>query len=327
MRRLAHAAVLLIAAVVAPPAAADDKAAAEALFQDGRRLSAEGKLTEACAKFAASFQAEASIGAMLNLARCHEQTGKTASAWAEYTEAEALARRAGEQKTADAAAQQVRALETKLLRLTLRADRPTPNMRIERDGVLVPEASLGVAIPIDPGEHRIQVTAPGHRSWTTQVVSSSATPSLVVHLPALEPEERPPATPLPKPSAPPPRRGDGDHTSPLVFAGIAVGATGVIGLALGAGFGIAAIDGKSDLERQCPQQDRCGRDGLALRDDLSTQGDVSTAAFLVGGVLVAAGATMILLAPSSRSGGEAGAHSGRIVARLRPGSLDLLGTF
>src|SRR5690606_30041935 len=73
-----------------------DKATAESLFQEGKRLMEQGQIEEACPKFQASMDAEPSVGAMLNLARCHELTGKTATAWAEYTEAANLARRAGQ---------------------------------------------------------------------------------------------------------------------------------------------------------------------------------------------------------------------------------------
>jgi hypothetical protein len=41
-------------------------------------------------------------------------------------------------------------------------------MRVLRNGAVVPDASLGVAIPVDPGEQRIELSAPGHRSWSTR---------------------------------------------------------------------------------------------------------------------------------------------------------------
>lgn len=147
--------VLLCALVLASASARadDDKAAAETLFQEGKRLVAQERYAEACSKFSASFQAEPSIGAMLNLARCHERSGQTASAWAEYVEAASLARRAGETKTAEAASAYASALEAKLIRLTIRVPERLPGMRVLRNGAVVPDASLGVAIPVDPGSN------------------------------------------------------------------------------------------------------------------------------------------------------------------------------
>src|SRR5262249_18506399 len=69
--------------------------AAEAMFQEGKRLLSEGQTAEACARFASSFAIEASSGTLLNLALCHETQGKTATAWAEYRAAARLARSQG----------------------------------------------------------------------------------------------------------------------------------------------------------------------------------------------------------------------------------------
>src|SRR5690348_1000013 len=71
--------------------AASQKATAEALFEEGRKLMAEGKVAEACPKFADSEQLDASSSTLLNLASCYEKLGRTASAWATYREAASLA--------------------------------------------------------------------------------------------------------------------------------------------------------------------------------------------------------------------------------------------
>src|SRR5215471_2500246 len=78
--------------VAAPSIAWAVSPAAEALFQEGRRLLSEGQTDEACARFAGSFAIEASSGTLLNLASCHEKQDKTATAWAEYRAAARLAR-------------------------------------------------------------------------------------------------------------------------------------------------------------------------------------------------------------------------------------------
>ena len=53
MRRIVLGVVIVLAA--ATPARADDTAAADALFNDGKALLAEGRAAEACPKFQASF--------------------------------------------------------------------------------------------------------------------------------------------------------------------------------------------------------------------------------------------------------------------------------
>src|SRR5690242_5233362 len=92
-----------LAVVVAPwvaiPAfaqpSASDRALATELFQQGRALMAEKKLDQACPKLEESMRLDPGGGTLLNLAICHEEQGKTATAWSEYAEAIALAQRDG----------------------------------------------------------------------------------------------------------------------------------------------------------------------------------------------------------------------------------------
>src|SRR5688572_14074173 len=70
---------------------ANDKAAAEVLFEQGRSLLLEGKVDQACPKLAESLRLDRGIGTMLFLAECWQRLGKSASAWAQFREAEIVA--------------------------------------------------------------------------------------------------------------------------------------------------------------------------------------------------------------------------------------------
>src|SRR5262245_60483663 len=88
-----------------------DNAVADALFQEGRKAMASGKIADACMKFADSNRIAPRLGTLLNLATCHEAQGKTASAWAEFVEATAASRQANQPERVAYAEQHARSLE------------------------------------------------------------------------------------------------------------------------------------------------------------------------------------------------------------------------
>src|SRR5262245_26602443 len=91
-----------------------ETAVAETLFKKGRELLEAGKVSEACPKLAESQRIDPRLGTLLNLAACHAQEGKIASAWAEFTDAATKAERAGQQERAKLAHEQARELEKRL---------------------------------------------------------------------------------------------------------------------------------------------------------------------------------------------------------------------
>lgn len=173
------AAALGAALVLAPRAARAqppprDSAAAEALFRDARELVGQGRHAEGCPKFEASFALDPSTGTLLNIAKCHEHDGKLATAWADYTQALVLnleTKGDERQRALEQIAKQALAdLAPRVPKLRVAVSRPVPGLRVLRDGEELPAATLGEALPVDPGSHEVRASAPGYLAETQAVV-------------------------------------------------------------------------------------------------------------------------------------------------------------
>jgi tetratricopeptide (TPR) repeat protein len=283
-----------------------NRAAAEALFNQGRELMSAGKFAEACPKFEASQQLDPGLGTMLNLAECYEKTGRTASAWAEYREAIPLARAAGSRARLDLASERAQALQDRLSTLTIRAisgDDEDPHLEVRRDGVTVQPAELGSPIPVDPGEHVIEAVAPGKRAWSSKIRVAGNAARVSVEIPKLQTAAEPAgaASPATTPSAGTPTASDASPGSGQRTVGLVLGGAGVVGLGLGAFFGLQASSKWSDAKRQCTDYPYgCSADATELRSNAGSSATVSTVAFLAGGALLATGMVLYLTAPSNQ---------------------------
>jgi hypothetical protein len=189
-RRISLAAALLCAAalVARAPAAhaqAEDQAAARALFSEGRALMKAGQYADACPKLEAARKLFTSAGILLNLADCHEKIGRTASAWTEFGEAAAVAKRTNRDDDAEEATRRQAALEPSLPRLTIRVAHAVPGLGVRRDGAPIAAAAWGAALPVDPGAHEIRAEAAGFEPWTGSATVSKPGQLVTVDVPEL----------------------------------------------------------------------------------------------------------------------------------------------
>lgn len=334
------AAALLVAAAClgAPaPALAQDKAAAEALFQEGKKLLGEGKFDQACPKLAASQKADPSPGTLLNLGRCHEGQGKTASAWAEYKEAATMARTMGRAEQAAAADERAAAVEPKLSRLKI--DPPpgeVPGLVVKRGTQQIDGSSLGVALPVDPGEHVIEASAPGYRTWTGKVTVGANADNQAIAIGALEKGPDTAAAGAAGPNAAIdttiPEASDGSNTRRTV--GFVLAGVGVAALGAGAVFGIMAAGQAGDAEDDpalCPNK-VCTAAGREEIDGADTKALISTIGFGVGIAAAAAGVVLIVTSSGSKAATGAGSatqRTARVVPAVGPngGGLSVIGRF
>ena len=287
------AAILAAILGLAPITARAVSPAAEALFQEGRRLMAAGKTAEACARFDESYRQDASSGTLLNLALCHETEGKTATAWAEYKTAARLARNQGREDRASAAEEKVTALEPRLARLTLTAATPVPGLTVASEEGLLSEGGLGVAMPIDPGVHDLKATAPGYRPWTASLEIKEAE-QRTLEIPTLEEEPKPlpvPAAPLPaaasvsllgRDAGQPPARSAGRSSFDLYAA--ASGGVLLVGGTVLYGIAYAKFDSAKEACNQSPGCSSSEKNDRA--STIETLKDLGIGAWIAGGALV-----------------------------------------
>jgi hypothetical protein len=182
---------------VAAQSSGAEVALAEVLYRQGRQLMADGKVSEACPKFAESYRLDAATGTLLNLAACHEAEHKLATAWLEYSEAVTLARRDKREDRIRFAQDRLASIEPKLSHLTVvvATDAETPELEIQVDKVAVRRAAWGVPAPVDPGSHTVEARASGRKAWTKEITVGQEPVNVTVTVPALE--ITPAATPMP----------------------------------------------------------------------------------------------------------------------------------
>ena len=190
-RRISLVAALICAAGLtahapAARAQAEDQAAARVLFEQGRSLMKGGRYADACPKLEAARKLFVSAGILLNLADCHEKLGRTASAWTEFGEAAAVAKRTNRDDDAEEATRRQAALEPTLARLTIRVAQAIPGLAVKRDGAPIAPAAWGAALPVDPGAHEIRAEAAGFEPWTGTANVSTAGQVVTVDVPALQ---------------------------------------------------------------------------------------------------------------------------------------------
>jgi len=319
MRRSLCILQLSAALLVAQAAHAQDaKARAEALFEEAQSLMKKGDLGSACPKFAASQKLDPAVGTLINLATCYERQGKTASAWASFHEVAISAQRAGQDDRAKFATKRAADLEKKLSRVVIKVTGNASGLEVRLDGTVVDSSEWGSALPLDPGQHAIDVSAPGKRKWSTTVDVGTDAMRTEVAVPTLADEiittpEKPVVAEIEPPPAP-------SSSSPLRPIGLVVGAVGLVGVGVGFGFGINAKSKNDEALAHCPQSPKCNdQQGVDLTNDAKASATAATISVIVGGVLLATGITLFLVAPHGKAKS--------VTAIIGPNGAGIGGTF
>jgi hypothetical protein len=292
-----------------------DRALATELFNQGRAELERGQVASACAKLEESQRLDPGGGTLLNVAKCHEQQGRTATAWTEFTEALAIAEREGRNERIAFATERIAVLQAKLSRVVVRVPPGSdkPELVILRDGTPVARAAWGTAMPMDPGRHLLSVGAEGHQPWQVEIEVGPDADRDEVIVPALEalplpPVIEPPQAPI-EPAPKPPVLLRPGPPAPVVapevpasippgkIAGWTVASVGFTALGAATVSGIVTFVKDAASDSLC--EPTCDQEGYALNQEAKLAADVSTALFIVGAVAAGVGVTFVLLSPEA----------------------------
>lgn len=283
LRRFGQALVVSSVLLASALAQAQSAASAEVLFREGREAADAGDYRTACEKFHESHRLDPAPGTMLNIADCEEKQGHLATAWTFYRAV--LQKLPPSDERSAVAKARAQALEPRLPRLTVRLAPNAPaDSRVLRDGIELKGASLDTALPVDPGKHLIEVSAPGHAPRVYEFSLDEGEKRTRV----VEPGKRLDGSSGGDVSADT-GSGSGKRTLGFVLGGI-----GVAGLAVGAVTGVMVLDKKSTVDENCDSSKRCNAEGADAAESGKTLGTVSGVSFVIGGVALAAGTWLVL---------------------------------
>ncbi len=288
---------------------AADVAAARALGTEGVKLADKGKCEDAVDKLSRAEKLHHAPMLLERLGECQVALGKIVEGtenlqrvvreeMGSNAPAAVLAAKMRAQKVLEAAKPKVAKLIVSVTGVA-QAD----SIVVKLDGQTVSSASLGMERPTDPGDHTLDISAPGYKSVSRKVtLSMGGSESVSVTL-----EVDPNAKPIDDHKGngdggnkgdgrgkddvvvPPPAQGNGK-----TIAAVTSLAVGGVGLVLGGVFGVLAMSKKSTLDGQCVAK-ACPSGTQSTIDAANTFATVSTVGFIVGGVGLAAGIVLLAI--------------------------------
>lgn len=287
--------------IAVPTNASAQTAEAEVLFREGQRLMKLEQYDEACEKFEASDRIEPASGTELNLAKCRELNGQTASAWAMYLKAAASAKKTNNDKRAAEAKTRANALADQLVYLTIEVP---PEVRVEglvikRNKVPLDPGLWDTKVPVDPDEYRITAQAPGYKRWSETVTVK--TKNKVIEVPTLEKREGPDEQEEPieeRPRKLPRVPNALEHKYQTEATTLAL--VGVGGLVVGTAFALYGRNLEQQSDQLCPSIKCADANGVALNRTARTDALVANVSWAIGGAaLITAGVLWYVGKPAS----------------------------
>jgi hypothetical protein len=300
--------------------AAAEPTAAEDEYRRGVAAFEAGDYVVACRALGESYRLDPLPGALFTLATCEMRAGKLASAVAHFADyLELVEGLPDEQQTREVERRAVaeaerRKLRAQVPRLKLMLNDSSHTSQITLNGVDVPLQSLGLELPVDPGEQVVEQRFTSGQLHSERVTLQPGESKVVV----LRASEDPPlASAAPQsPSAASDTAGS-NSALPFVLGGI-----GVAGVVVGSIAGSFAIANAAVVRRECDGAACRSVTGKVAADAGQREALISTLAFGVGVAGLTAG--IVLFATRSDA---ASPRTGRLEVGISPQQVTLSGAF
>ena len=278
--------------------------AARELFRQGTEDADAGRFAEGLEKFRKVASIKETAAVRFNIARCEESLQKTGAARADFELAE---REAGEDPKGDEVARlahdRADALRPRVPRLSLTPPTPLPSgLVVSVDGGKLAVATLGVPLPLDPGPHVIEASAPGHAPFRAEVkLVAGESKRLPLELAASPGGSSSTIPPDPSVTPPPPEAPVAQSSSRRTWGFVTLGGAVAFGGAA-VGFLLAHNGQVDNITNLCPKN-HCPPGSQDTVNSYSSQANtdqiVATVFAGAAGVAAAAGLYLVLSAPSS----------------------------
>ncbi len=271
-------------------------------LKKGYELKKAGHCDQAMAHLQESVRLDPEIKALANLAECEETLGKVVIAGKHWRSVQQLAAVGANAAIEADAEKHVADVTARAAAVTVHVAVDAPQgTQVTLDDAPLASADLAAPIAVDPGKHTFVARAGGREPGTVIVELAPGQKKEIVVAPApataAQSAGPPASTRGADPPAPTPPQATPASGVPWKPIGLVTAVAGVVGLGVGAVFGIEAMSDKSSAH--CNGTTCASAGSVSELTSAQSAGTTSTIFFLAGGALAAAGATIWLLAPSS----------------------------
>ena len=274
---------ILLAVCPAQAQDAEVRDRARALANEGDRLFAKGRCDQAIARWADADATYHAPTIVLRIARCEAILGRVVHAAAALESIVAAPVLPGDaeafQIARQDAARELPAIQARIAHLVITVDGGRSPASAEIDGHAAP---VGTEIAVDPGTHEVRVVVESTGWSRRESVTDGQTRSVRVQIVSRPAERR-----------------AGERT-----LGLVLGACGIAAMAVGAGFGAAAVETSHRLFDACgPRGNACPPGRAGQIDALKQDALVSDLALGTGAALFITGAVLLLTEKLARTEG------------------------